>query len=110
MSALANLPLSLGEDMQVVHYGPGGFYQSHHDYFDPKMYPGGDNAKGKNRLLTLLLYLNDVEGGGQTNFPLVGHTPSGVLDSECCCVCLCLYMYVCLRPALMTQYIHPCGP
>mmetsp|Transcript_44649 Transcript_44649/g.112521 ORF Transcript_44649/g.112521 Transcript_44649/m.112521 type:complete len:375 (-) Transcript_44649:1844-2968(-) len=83
MTTLAKIPLVLGEDMQVVHYPQGGFYQSHHDYFDPKMYPGGDNAKGKNRILTLLLYLNDVEEGGQTNFPMVNNTDFNYDYSSC---------------------------
>ena len=55
-------PRSNAEDLQVVHYLPGQKYDAHHDW-------GTDDDGDASRVLTLLLYLNDVEAGGQTAFP-----------------------------------------
>lgn len=55
---------------QVVKYNPGQFYMPHHDYFyNPE--PGPEHNK-TNRMATLFVYLNDLEGndpGGETIFP-----------------------------------------
>ncbi len=54
------------EPLQILHYTPGGAYDIHYDSFlegAPQLKNGG------NRVLTVLLYLNDVEEGGWTQFP-----------------------------------------
>ncbi|MBU2784266.1 MULTISPECIES: prolyl hydroxylase family protein [Acidithiobacillus] len=54
------------EPLQVLHYTRGGKYDIHYDSFlegSPQLENGG------NRMLTVLLYLNDVEQGGWTQFP-----------------------------------------
>ncbi|WJF91634.1 2OG-Fe(II) oxygenase [Paraburkholderia bonniea] len=73
MAALMNWPIENGEGLQVVHYGIGGEYQPHFDYFDPEV-PGHASylERGGQRVATLLIYLNDVEGGGETIFPSLG--------------------------------------
>lgn len=54
------------EDLQLLRYEPGQFYNQHHDYIEyQQALPCGV------RMLTLFLYLNDVEEGGGTSFPLV---------------------------------------
>jgi prolyl 4-hydroxylase len=54
------------EDLQLLRYEPGQFYNQHHDYIEYQQgLPCGV------RMLTLFLYLNDVEEGGGTSFPLV---------------------------------------
>jgi prolyl 4-hydroxylase len=60
------------EHLQVVKYGPGGFYTPHFDACD------GDSACCKRmdgelgpRLWTLLIYLNDDYTGGETVFPKI---------------------------------------
>lgn len=56
---------SIAERMQLVHYGEGEEYHAHHDF----SYPAFGNRYQPGRFATLLLYLNDVEVGGETIFP-----------------------------------------
>lgn len=61
------------DGLQVVKYEPGQFYNSHTDWFNLDASPNWnwDPAKnGTNRFATVFLYLNDVELGGETVFPL----------------------------------------
>jgi prolyl 4-hydroxylase len=73
ISALMNWPLENGEGLQILRYGCGGEYRSHFDYFPPDQ-PGhaAHIARGGQRTATLIVYLNDVEGGGETVFPDAG--------------------------------------
>jgi prolyl 4-hydroxylase len=66
---LTLLPRENGEYMQLLKYEVGQFYGTHHDYIDNDV----DRPQGV-RLLTVFLYLNDVEAGGGTNFPLLDIT------------------------------------
>lgn len=66
---LVKVPMDHAEDMQVLHYGYKQHYHAHHDFFDPKMYPTPEYSKGHNRMITVFMYLSDVEEGGETNFP-----------------------------------------
>ena len=70
IAALLGVPAENGEPLQILHYGPGGEYLAHHDYFDPAD-PGSAAhlAVGGQRVATVVLYLNDVEEGGETTFP-----------------------------------------
>jgi prolyl 4-hydroxylase len=69
-SDIMDIPLSHGEEIQVVRYQPMGEYKAHWDYFPP-IDPGSQKefARGGQRISTLLMYLNDVEEGGATYFP-----------------------------------------
>jgi hypothetical protein len=60
--------LPLAEDLQVVRYRPGQHFALHHD----------SSAAFQRRLLTLLVYLNDVEegNGGETWFPFAPASPT----------------------------------
>ena len=62
-----------GEDLQVLRYQLDQKYEPHHDYFDPA-YEGSKKAlsHGGQRVTTVLLYLSDVEEGGETKFPVKG--------------------------------------
>jgi len=58
---LSGIPDSHQEDPQVLHYEKGQFYAAHFDY--------GDFGPKNQRVATILFYLSDVEGGGETHFP-----------------------------------------
>jgi len=75
------LRLYVAEDLQVVRYkgshneSEQGYYKEHHDYFppefgEPSQY-GYYSRTGTNRVATLLFYLNSVEEGGRTAWPMV---------------------------------------
>ncbi|PMS37263.1 prolyl 4-hydroxylase [Trinickia symbiotica] len=72
-ASLMNWPVENGEGLQVLRYGIGDEYRPHFDYFPPGQ--AGSNvhlAHGGQRVATLIVYLNDVEAGGETIFPEVG--------------------------------------
>lgn len=63
------------DGLQVLNYKPGQAYIAHVDQFDIGMDPVGNHNfdptdGGTNRMATVFLYLNDVEEGGETVFPL----------------------------------------
>jgi prolyl 4-hydroxylase len=66
---LVQVPMNHAEDMQVLHYGYKQHYHAHHDFFDPSVYPTPEYKLGHNRMITVFMYLSDVEEGGETNFP-----------------------------------------
>lgn len=73
VSALMGLPVEHGEGLQVLHYGPGGEYKPHFDFFPPND-PGSASQMtvGGQRVSTLVMYLNEVDEGGATIFPELG--------------------------------------
>ena len=61
------------EDFQVVKYEPGGFYNEHHDSCCDDTDHCRDFARQSGqRVLTILIYLNDEFEGGHTSFPNLG--------------------------------------
>ena len=69
------LPGDYGETMQGQRYLPGQQFKDHHDYFYPtEEYWKQERKNGGQRSWTAMLFLNDVEGGGETSFPEVGIT------------------------------------
>lgn len=63
-------PEENGEGIQILNYQVGAEYKAHYDYFPPDD-PGSQVhlAKSGQRVSTLVMYLNDVEEGGETTFP-----------------------------------------
>ena len=63
IATVTGFPVEFSEDLQLLQYHPGQFYKEHHDYI-----PTHKHGPSGPRVLTVLLYLNDVEGGGATRF------------------------------------------
>ncbi|KAJ0966885.1 hypothetical protein J5N97_023802 [Dioscorea zingiberensis] len=59
------IPVEHGEGLQVLHYEVGQKYESHFDYFVDEL----NSKNGGQRIATVLMYLSDVEEGGETVFP-----------------------------------------
>jgi prolyl 4-hydroxylase len=70
IAEVMHMPIENGEGLQILNYKLGGEYKTHFDYF-PSADPGSAAhiAKGGQRVSTLVIYLNDVECGGETIFP-----------------------------------------
>lgn len=74
-ASLVRVPRNHQEHTQVLRYGLGEKYDSHHDYFDPKLYQNDANTLRfiqngrRNRMSTVFWYLSDVQSGGETVFP-----------------------------------------
>jgi len=75
IAALMNWPIDHGEGLQILHYAAGGEYRPHFDYFPPGQRGSAiHTSRGGQRIATLIVYLNDVAGGGETIFPTAGVT------------------------------------
>ena len=57
------------EDIQVVKYEPNGYYNEHHDSCCDDDDKCKEFVKDGNRVLTMVIYLNDDFEGGATRFP-----------------------------------------
>ena len=70
IAALTGVAVDCGEPLQMLHYGVGGEYLAHQDFFDPGD-PGSQvlTRVGGQRIATLVIYLNNVPEGGDTTFP-----------------------------------------
>lgn len=70
VAEVVGITLENAESLQVVHYGPSQEYAPHYDAWVAESDRGKRcMARGGQRLVTCLLYLNDVEAGGGTSFP-----------------------------------------
>jgi prolyl 4-hydroxylase len=76
ISKLINIPVENSENFQAIYYNINEKYNSHFDAYEKN-----DSEKckrclkyGGQRILTALIYLNDVEKGGGTNFPKLNLT------------------------------------
>lgn len=69
MIRLTGIPEQNYESLQLVRYEEGQFYKQHHDLND-----GMWNEPGGPRILTIFIYLNDVEKGGGTEFQYLNYT------------------------------------
>ncbi|CAN5957638.1 unnamed protein product, partial [Sphagnum jensenii] len=65
MARATMIPRAHGEAFNILRYEFGQKYNSHYDVFDPAEY-GPQNSQ---RMASFLLYLSDVEEGGETMFP-----------------------------------------
>lgn len=70
VSDLVAIPVGHAESLQVVHYAETQEYKAHFDAYDLSTDKGRNRtAKGGQRLVTALMYLNEVDFGGATGFP-----------------------------------------
>lgn len=70
VAEVVGVPLEYAESLQVIYYGETQEYAPHFDAWDATTERGRRcMARGGQRMLTCLLYLNDVEEGGGTCFP-----------------------------------------
>ncbi len=64
VSQIMNVPVEHGEGLQILNYQVGQEYKAHFDFFKSSKKPVTNP-----RISTLVMYLNDVEEGGETYFP-----------------------------------------
>jgi prolyl 4-hydroxylase len=64
LSQIMNIPVEHGEGLQMLNYNIGQEYKAHFDFFSST-----SRAASNPRISTLVMYLNDVEEGGETYFP-----------------------------------------
>ena len=69
----SHVPVEHGEGMQVLRYEVGQKYEAHMDAFSDAF--NQDDSKGGQRVATVLMYLSDVEEGGETVFPHTREKP-----------------------------------
>ncbi|WP_425527141.1 2OG-Fe(II) oxygenase [Xanthomonas vasicola] len=71
LAACAQLTLTHAEPLSVLCYAPGEQYRAHRDYLPPGTI-AADRPNAGNRQRTVCVYLNVVDAGGETEFPLAG--------------------------------------
>ena len=70
IAGLVGLPLTHAESLQVIHYSVGQEYRPHFDAYDLATEKGRRYCeRGGQRLVAALIYLSDVDEGGETGFP-----------------------------------------
>ena len=73
ISALTGIDPRYGEALQGQRYAPGQQFKPHHDFFHvSEPYWEAERLNGGQRTWTGMIYLNQPEGGGETNFPKAG--------------------------------------
>ncbi|MFC0273717.1 2OG-Fe(II) oxygenase [Metabacillus herbersteinensis] len=71
LSHIMNIPFEHGEGLQILNYKIGQEYKDHFDFF-----LSTDRIVSNPRISTLIMYLNDVEHGGETFFPKLNFSVS----------------------------------
>jgi prolyl 4-hydroxylase len=72
-SQIMNTPIEHGEGLQVLRYGPGTRSTPHFDFLVPRNEASEQSLqRSGQRVSSLVVYLNDVAGGGETTFPHAG--------------------------------------
>ncbi|MGH8312286.1 MAG: 2OG-Fe(II) oxygenase [Gammaproteobacteria bacterium] len=73
LASLAGSTVTHAEPLSVLRYMPGQEYKPHYDHFavDEQGAPRVRDGNGQ-RVATVFVYLNDVQAGGETNFPRLG--------------------------------------
>jgi prolyl 4-hydroxylase len=69
IAEITGTPVPNGEGIQILNYIGGGEYRPHFDYFPDNAGGRVHTAKGGQRIITVIMYLNDVKAGGATVLP-----------------------------------------
>ncbi|MGJ8620691.1 MAG: 2OG-Fe(II) oxygenase [Methylophilaceae bacterium] len=69
ISEITGTPVDHGEGIQILNYASGGEYKPHFDYFPTSKGGHANMAKGGQRIITVIMYLNNAIAGGATIFP-----------------------------------------
>jgi prolyl 4-hydroxylase len=73
ISQVMGLPVENGEGFQVLYYPAGAINAPHFDFLQPSSEANRASlARSGQRVSTLIAYLNDVDEGGETEFPAAG--------------------------------------
>jgi len=73
VAELLNIPIDQMESPQIAKYNKGEFYKEHYDHINITIEEGQKHLlRGGQRICTVLIYLNEVESGGSTNFKKLG--------------------------------------
>ncbi|QDZ24904.1 prolyl 4-hydroxylase [Chloropicon primus] len=67
VALLTGVPVPNGEEIQILRYEQHQRYEPHRDTFLREFL---SDERGRQRIATILLYLSDVDEGGETNFPM----------------------------------------
>ncbi len=71
ISQIMNIPTEHGEGLQILNYQIGQEYKAHFDFFTST-----NKVINNPRISTLVMYLSDVEHGGETYFPKLNFSVS----------------------------------
>jgi prolyl 4-hydroxylase len=69
IAEITGTPVPNGEGIQILNYAGGGEYRPHFDYFPDNVGGRVHTAKSGQRIITVIMYLNDVKAGGATVLP-----------------------------------------
>ncbi|XP_067650987.1 uncharacterized protein [Haliotis asinina] len=116
ISILTKMPFDLLEESELFQFGvysEGGHYHSHYDstYVDTEelkrkpcchqtVVPHSQNRCVVCRYITVLMYLNDVEEGGQTAFPIADKLGQPILEEHIDLSSYCQRSSVLVRPEM----------
>ncbi|WP_099353220.1 2OG-Fe(II) oxygenase [Fredinandcohnia onubensis] len=71
ISQIMNIPTEHGEGLQILNYQIGQEYKAHFDFFTST-----NKVINNPRISTIVMYLSDVEHGGETYFPKLNFSVS----------------------------------
>jgi prolyl 4-hydroxylase len=69
ISEITSTPVDNGEGIQILNYIDGGEYRPHFDFFPNNDGGRVHTATSGQRIITVIMYLNNVTAGGATVFP-----------------------------------------
>ena len=83
IAEITGTPVPNGEGIQILNYAGGGEYRPHFDYFPDNTGGRVHTAKGGQRTITVIMYLNDVKAGGATVLPDINLSVYPKRDLRC---------------------------